>query len=68
LLPPRGEGGVPPLKKLLRNSFYYFFPLLPLPDKVTTCALLVALSVRVKVPLVCPGMVGEDETLIAHEL
>ena len=39
-----------------------------LPDKVTNCGLLVALSVSVKLPLVGPELVGLDETLIAHEL
>jgi len=42
--------------------------LFPFPDKVITCGLLVALSVSVKLPLNCPGTVGLDDTLIAHEL
>ena len=40
----------------------------PLPDTVIACGLLVALSVSVKLPLVGPGTVGLEETLITHEL
>ena len=39
-------------------------PLLPFPLKLTTCGLLVALSVRVRLPLAEPGPAGLNVTLI----
>jgi hypothetical protein len=43
-------------------------PLLPFPVKLTTCGLLVALSVNVSVPEKGPAVIGEDETLIVQLL
>jgi hypothetical protein len=43
-------------------------PLLPFPLKLTTCGLLVALSVNVSVPEKGPAAIGDDDTLIVQLL